>query len=319
MIQCGMIMDPIAAINIHSDTSFALLLAAQQRGWQLHYFELPDIFLLNGQIYGRSRLLRVQRQEKQWFIFEKEQMLPLNQLNLLLIRKDPPFDANYLVLTQLLDRLETQGTLILNRPQALRDCNEKLFATWFADLMPATLVTQQMPLLRQFHQQQGEIILKPLDGMGGRSVVYLQATDRNASALIELLTDYGQRFCMAQRYLPEIQQGDKRLLMVDGQPFPFCLARIPATGELRGNLAAGGLGEVRPLTAADQAIAQKVGPVLKEKGLLFVGLDIIGNYLTEINVTSPTGLQAIEAACPLSISGQLFDIIEQQLAHPTPC
>lgn len=314
MITLGIVMDPIASINTHKDTSFALLLAAQQRGWQLHYLEPADLSLLNGVLYGRSRLLQVMRSDTAWFAFGQQQTLPLSQLNVLLIRQDPPFDTHYLHLTQLLELAERQGTLVINRPQALRDCNEKLFATWFADLMPETLVTQQAALIRQFHEQHAEIILKPLDGMGGSGVFHLQPQDDNRSVMIEILTHHGQRHCMAQRYLPEIQQGDKRVLLIDGDPVPYCLARIPAAGEARGNLAAGGLGEARPLTARDRAIAARVGPLLKQKGLLFVGLDIIGDYLTEINVTSPTCLQEIEAAYPISISGLLLDAIEQQLA-----
>jgi glutathione synthase len=313
MITLGMVMDPIASINHHKDTSFALLLAAQQRGWQLHYLEPADIYMLNGVVMGCSRLLQVRRSDTLWFDFGEQQTLPLCQIDVLLIRKDPPFDTHYLHLTQLLELAEREGTLVINRPQALRDCNEKLFATWFADLMPETLVTKQATLIRQFHEQQGEIILKPLDGMGGSRIFHLQRQDDNRSVVVEMLTQNGQCYCMAQRYLPEIKQGDKRVLLVDGLPVPYSLARIPAAGEARGNLAAGGRGEARPLTTRDRTIAEQVGPLLKQQGLLFVGLDIIGEYLTEINVTSPTCLQEIEAAYPISISGLLLDAIEQRL------
>ena len=230
------------------------------------------------------------------------------------MRKDPPFDTEFIYATYILERAEDMGTLIVNKPQSLRDCNEKLFTAWFPSLTPNTLVTREAKHLRAFHEKHGDVIFKPLDGMGGASIFRLKKDDPNVGVIIETLTEHGHRFCMAQNFLPEIVDGDKRILVVDGEPVPYCLARIPAKGETRGNLAAGGRGEARPLTESDWAIARQVAPILKQKGLIFVGLDVIGDRLTEINVTSPTCAREIEAAYPeVSITGMLMDAIEARL------
>ncbi|WP_241609163.1 glutathione synthase [Rosenbergiella australiborealis] len=314
MIKLGIVMDPIATINIKKDSSFAMLLEAQRRGYEIHYMEMGDLSLRKGVASARTRGLTVTQNSENWFTFTSEQTLPLADLDVILMRKDPPFDTEFVYATYLLERAEEQGTLIVNKPQSLRDCNEKLFTAWFADLTPDTLVTRNRETLHKFWQEHGDIIMKPLDGMGGASIFRVKHDDPNFSVIWETLTQQGTQFCMAQTFIPEIKQGDKRVLVVDGEPVPYCLARIPKSGETRGNLAAGGRGEPRPLTESDWAIARKVAPTLKAKGLIFVGLDIIGDKLTEINVTSPTCIREIEAEFPVSITGMLMDAIEKRLA-----
>ncbi len=314
MIKLGIVMDPITSINLKKDTSFAMLLEAQRRGYQLHYMEMADLYLTNGEARARTRVVTVEYNYEKWYEFGSEQDIPLADLDVILMRKDPPFDTEFIYATYILERAEEQGTLIVNKPRSLRDCNEKLFTAWFADLTPDTLVTRNKSQLKAFHEKHGDIIMKPLDGMGGTSIFRVKQDDPNLPVIAETLTHLGTRFCMAQNYLPAIKDGDKRVLVVDGEPVPYCLARIPQGGETRGNLAAGGRGEPRPLTESDWAIARRVAPVLKEKGLIFVGLDIIGDRLTEINVTSPTCVREIEAECPVSITGMLMDAIEKRLA-----
>ncbi|EKN3347046.1 glutathione synthase [Yersinia ruckeri] len=316
MIKLGIVMDPISSINIKKDTSFAMLMEAQRRGYELHYMEMNDLYLHAGEGRARTRLLTVKEDYNAWFSFGTEQDLPLDDLNVILMRKDPPFDTEFIYATYILERAEIKGTLVVNKPQSLRDCNEKLFTAWFPELTPDTLVSRNKDLIRKFHQQHGDIILKPLDGMGGASIFRVKKDDPNLSVIIETLTEHGSRFCMAQNFLPAITEGDKRILVVDGEPVPYCLARIPAQGETRGNLAAGGRGEARPLSESDWKIARAVAPTLKEKGLIFVGLDIIGDRLTEINVTSPTCAREIEAAFPqVSVTGMLMDAIEKCLSN----
>lgn len=315
MIKLGIVMDPIAHINIKKDSSFAMLLEAQRRGYELHYMEMADLYLNNGEARARTRLLSVEQNYDKWYEFGTEQDIALADLNVVLMRKDPPFDTEFIYATYILERAEEKGTLIVNKPQSLRDCNEKLFTAWFADLTPETLVTRNKAQLKAFWQQHGDIIMKPLDGMGGASIFRVKQDDPNIGVIAETLTELGSRYCMAQNYLPAIKDGDKRVLVVDGEPVPYCLARIPQGGETRGNLAAGGRGEPRPLTESDWEIARRVGPTLKVKGLIFVGLDIIGDRLTEINVTSPTCIREIEAEFPVSITGMLFDAIEKRLAN----
>jgi glutathione synthase len=310
MIKLGIVMDPIADINIKKDSSFAMLLQAQSRGYQLHYMEMQDLYLIEGQARARSRLLSVQQNAEHWYDFGGTQDIALSDLDVILMRKDPPFDTEFVYATYILERAEDEGTLIVNKPQSLRDANEKLYTSWFAEHTPKTLVTRDATRLKAFYQQEQDVILKPLDGMGGASIFRLKPEDANVSVIIETLTGHGSRYAMAQKFIPEIKDGDKRVLVVNGEPVPYCLARIPASGETRGNLAAGGRGEARPLTESDWAIARAVGPRLKAKGLIFVGLDIIGDRLTEINVTSPTCIREIEAAFPVSITGMLFDQIE---------
>lgn len=313
-IKLGIVMDPISDINIKKDSSFAMLLEAQRRGYEIHYMEMADLYLLQGQARARTRLLSVEPNPERWYHFGSEQDLALSELNVILMRKDPPFDTEYIYATYMLERAEDAGTLIVNKPQSLRDANEKLYTSWFSQFTPKTLVSRDPKRLKAFYQQEQDVILKPLDGMGGASIFRLKPEDPNVSVILETLTAHGSQYAMAQRYIPEIVDGDKRILVVDGEPVPYCLARIPASGETRGNLAAGGRGEARPLSDSDWAIAKAIGPTLKAKGLIFVGLDVIGDKLTEINVTSPTCIREIEAAFPISITGMLFDAIERRLA-----
>jgi glutathione synthase len=314
MIKLGIVMDPIASINIKKDSSFAMLLQAQQRGYQIHYMEMADLYMLEGQSRARTKMLTVEENSAGWYQFGSEQDIALSELNVILMRKDPPFDTEYIYATYILERAEEQGSLIVNKPQSLRDANEKLYTSWFSQFTPKTLVSRDAKRIKAFYQAETDIILKPLDGMGGTSIFRLKPGDANVSVIIETLTEHGSRYTMAQRYIPEITDGDKRILIVNGKPVPYCLARIPASGETRGNLAAGGRGEARPLSDTDWAIANAVGPTLKAKGLIFVGLDVIGDKLTEINVTSPTCIREIEAAFSISITALLFDEIEQLLA-----
>ncbi|WP_431297015.1 glutathione synthase [Rahnella sp. PAMC 25559] len=314
MIKLGIVMDPISSINIKKDTSFAMLLDAQSRGYELHYMEMNSLYLRGGEGRATTKKLSVKQDYDGWYEFGTEQDIALQELDVILMRKDPPFDTEFIYATYILERAEEKGTLIVNKPQSLRDCNEKLFTAWFPELTPDTLVTRNAAQLKAFHKEHTDVILKPLDGMGGASIFRLKPEDANVSVVIETLTEHGSRFCMAQNYLPAIKDGDKRVLVVDGEPVPYCLARIPAQGETRGNLAAGGRGEARPLSESDWAIARTVAPILKQKGLIFVGLDIIGDRLTEINVTSPTCAREIEAAFPISVTGMLMDAIEKRLA-----
>ena len=314
-IKLGIVMDPISAINIKKDSSFAMLLQAQQRGYQIHYMEMADLYLLEGQARASTKLLTVQQDPAGWYQFGTEQDIALSELDVILMRKDPPFDMNFVYTTYILEQAEREGAWIINKPQSLRDCNEKLFATQFPELQVPTLVTSQQSLIREFIKEHGDVIVKPLDGMGGTGIFRLYQDGVNIGSTLEMLTELGTRPIMAQRYIPEIVEGDKRILMVNGEPIPYCLARIPQNGEVRGNLAAGGLGQARPLTENDKLIAAKIGPFLREKGLIFVGLDVIGNYVTEINVTSPTCIREIDAQFGTSIADDLFDVLEAGRKH----
>lgn len=305
-------MDPIGSISINKDSSFAMLLAAQQRGWELLYMEQSDLFLRDARAYATVCRLRVEDNPNNWFELGAAHTTPLDRLDILLMRKDPPFDMEYLFATHILEHAEAAGTLIVNRPRAIRDANEKLYTTWFSDCCPPTLVTCKELQIRAFLEEQGDIILKPLHSMGGESVFRLASGDANTSVIIETLTRHGSRFTMAQRFIPEIAAGDKRILVINGEPVPYGLARIPAPGETRGNLAAGGRGEGIALSARDRWICEQVGPALRETGLLFVGLDVIGNYLTEINVTSPTCIRELDALYGLDIAGRLMDVLEKK-------
>lgn len=309
----GIIMDPIASINPKKDTSLALLLAAQEKGWVIWYMEQGEIALSDGVVLARQRPLQVFDSPDRWYRLGDAEEHPLSDLDCILMRKDPPFDSEYVYTTYLLEAAEKQGVLVANKPQSLRDCNEKIFATRFPHCTPPVLVSRDAERLRAFHDLHGDVIYKPLDGMGGSGIFRVCRGDSNLSVIIETLTELGRRTIMAQRYIPEIVEGDKRILMIDGEPVPYCLARVPAAGELRGNLAAGGSGIVQPLSDRDRWIADQVAPTLKEKGLLFVGLDVIGDYLTEINVTSPTCAREIDRAQDTAIGLQLMDALERRL------
>lgn len=313
-IRLGIVMDPIEKIKIGKDTSFAMLLEAQARGWQLHYVELNDLYLRDGRTHARMRHLQVRRDPANWHGFTGEETSPLDVLDVLLMRKDPPFDQEYIYATYLLECAENHGVYVVNKPRSLRDANEKLFTAWFPQCCAPTLVARDALRLRDFLSEQGEMILKPLDGMGGASIFRVSRHDPNLSVILETMTQHNRRFVMAQRYLPEISEGDKRILVVDGEAVPYALARIPAQGESRGNLAAGGRAEGRPLTDRDRWIVEQVGPTLRERGLVFTGLDVIGDYLTEVNVTSPTCVQELDQMFGLNISGLLMDHIERRVA-----
>jgi glutathione synthase len=315
-IKLGVVMDPISQINIKKDTTFAMLLEAQARGWELHYMELGDLHLINGIARARARSLQVRRNPQNWYDLQAPHEIALGELDVILMRKDPPFNQEYIYATYILEQAERDGVYVVNKPQSLRDANEKMFTAWFPQCCTDTLVARDPQKIREFLQQHGEIILKPLDGMGGASIFYVRLGDPNLSVILETMTDHQQRFIMAQKYLPDIKHGDKRILMINGEPAaPYCLARIPSQGESRGNLAAGGRGEGQPLSERDQWIAAQVGPVLREKGLVFVGLDVIGDYLTEVNVTSPTCVQELDKQFDLNISAKLMDHIAGQLQN----
>ncbi len=308
-IQCAVIMDPIQSINIKKDTTFGILMAIQQREWDLHYIEQPDIFLEDGQVFAETQSLKVENNPQDWFTLNARKLTELKDFDIIFMRKDPPFNMEYIYTTYLLELVERCGVCVVNSPQSLRDANEKLFTAWFPECTPPTLVSCQMARLKTFWQQQKDIIVKPLDGMGGGSVFRLQQDDPNVNVILENLTQFGTQNIMAQRYIPEIAQGDKRVLLIDGEPIPYSLARVAAKGETRANLAAGGKGIPMPITEKERWISKQVGPTLKKKGLRFVGLDIIGDYLTEINVTSPTCMREIENHYDIDIAGKLLDAI----------
>lgn len=312
-IKLGIVMDPVSQINIKKDTSFAMLLEAQARGWELHYMELSDLYLWDGRAYAHTRTIEVERNPDQWYKFISQEDISLSEINVILMRKDPPFNQEYIYATYLLEQAERAGCLIVNKPQSLRDANEKLFTAWFPQCCAPSLVTRDPQRIRLFLQEHGEIIIKPLDGMGGASIFHVRKNDPNLSVILEIMTEHAGRYIIAQRYLPEIANGDKRILLIDGEPVPYALARIPAQGETRGNLAAGGRAEGRELTERDWWIANQVGPTLRDKGLIFVGLDVIGDYLTEINVTSPTCVQELDQLFELNISAKLMDTIQHKL------
>jgi glutathione synthase len=314
-IKLGIVMDPISDLNYQKDSSLAMLWAAQQRGWQLSYMEMADLYLQDGEARARMRPLEVFHDANKWYQLGEEQDRNLGELNVILMRKDPPFDNEFLYSTYTLERAETQGALVVNRARSLRDFNEKVFATQFPQCCPPVLVSRDMKRLRAFHQQHTDVIFKPLDGMGGASIFRAQAGDPNLSVILETLTQHGQQQIMAQRFIPEISAGDKRILLIDGEPVPYGLARIPSQGETRGNLAAGGHAKAVELTERDRWICKQVAPKLKESGLLFVGLDVIGDYLTEINVTSPTCIRQLDEAFDLDIASTLMDCIETKLAN----
>lgn len=312
-IKIGVVMDPIEEISFHKDTSLGMMWAAQERGCELWYMQQEDLYISQGKALARMAPITVAMDENNWFERGEYQERPLADLNIIIMRKDPPFDSEFVYSTYILERAEEEGVLVANKPQSLRDCNEKVFATAFPELMPMTTVTRRADILRAFHKEHGDVIFKPLDGMGGSSIFRLKADDPNVGVIIETLTNFGTQQIMAQKFVPAITQGDKRILMINGEAVPFCLARIPMAGETRGNLAAGGTGETRPLTERDWEIARAVGPVLKEKKLYFVGLDVIGDSLTEINVTSPTCLREISRDSGIDVAGQFIDFLLSQL------
>jgi glutathione synthase len=308
-------MDPIGAISYAKDSTLAMLLAAQARGFELAYLEQRDLLLRDGVALGRLRALTVRADPGGWFTLGEPALAPLASLDCVLMRKDPPFDTEYIYSTYILERAEAAGLLVVNRPQGLRDMNEKVYTAAFPQCCAPTLVTRDMTAMAAFLSEQGKIVVKPLHTMGGRSIFVLSLGEPNARVVFEILTDYGERFAIAQRYIPDIAQtGDSRVLLVDGEPVPYALARIPSGGDHRGNLAAGARGVARPLNERDRWLAGQIGPTLAAKGMVFVGLDVIGGFVTEINVTSPTGIREIDKQCGTSIGDELMAAIERRLA-----
>ena len=312
--RLGVVMDPIGAINYAKDSTLAMLLAAQARGFALSYLEQRDLSVRDGVAFGRMRPLKVAADPKAWFTLGDAQLEPLSALQCLLMRKDPPFDMEYIYSTYILERAEGAGVLVINRPQGLRDMNEKVYTAWFPQCCAPTLITRDMNDMGEFLKEHGRIVVKPLDGMGGRSIFVLAEHDLNARVVFETLTGYGQRFAIVQRYLPEIAtSGDSRVLLIDGEPVPYALARMPSAHDHRGNLAAGATGVGRPLDERDRWLAGEIGPKLAAQGMLFVGLDVIGGFVTEINVTSPTGIRELEKQFPIHIGDLLMSALEQRL------
>ena len=311
-LKIGVVMDPIEGINFKKDSTLAMLLEAQSRGWKLYYMEQADLYIAHDVARANMKKLKVFNDADNWFQLNAAEDLPLDSLDAILMRKDPPFDMNYIYSTYILEKAEEKGTIIINKAQSLRDANEKLFTNNFSQCMPPTLVSSQAEHIKAFYKEHKDIILKPLDGMGGASVFRIKEGDSNLGVIIETLTEYGTKLTMAQRFIPEIKKGDKRILLINGVPVPYALARIPAKGETRANLAAGGEGVGIELTDRDRWICEQVAPLLKEKGLIFVGIDVIGDYLTEVNVTSPTCIRELDKQYNINISAILMDWIAEQ-------
>lgn len=313
-LRVGVVMDPIESITPKKDSSLAMLLEATRRGAEIHYLQQADLKLLAGDALGNSRILNVRDDLLDWFTLGSEQEIRLGELDVILMRKDPPFDMEYIYSTYILERAEHAGALIVNCPQSLRDMNEKAYTAWFAECAPLTMVTRSMSEMKAFLLEHERIVVKPLEGMGGKSIFVVVAGDNNANVIFETLTDNGNRYAMAQVFIPEISEGDKRILLIDGDPIPYALARIPSADDFRGNLVMGAVGKGLELSERDRWICAQVGPVLSARGVIFAGIDVIGDYLTEINVTSPTGIRELDSAFDLNIAGTLFDAIEARLA-----
>lgn len=310
----AVVMDPIAEIKFAKDSTLAMLLAAAARGWQLTYLEQSDLYLRDGVAWGRARTLKVFADPEKWFELGEPVDTRLGEFDVIFMRKDPPFDAEYIYTTYILERAELQGAFVANRPQGLRDMNEKVFTAWFPQCCAPTLITRSATEINAFAAEHGKIVVKPLDGMGGRSIFVTEKGDKNLPVIIETLTDYGQRFAIAQRYVPDIAStGDSRVLLIDGQPVPYALARIPSANDNRGNLAAGAKGVGRELNERDRWLAAQIGPVLAERGMVFVGIDVIGGFVTEINVTSPTGIRELDKQFGLNIGDMVIAAFERRL------
>jgi len=316
-IRLAVVMDPISDIKPAKDSTLAMLVAAQARGWELHYLEMADLRLRDGVALGNSRTLQVRASLDDWYTLQDGGTeRRLGEFDVLLMRKDPPFDTEYIYATYILERAELQGALVVNRPQGLRDMNEKVYTAWFPQCCAPTLVTRDMSQMHAFLREHNRIVCKPLDGMGGKSIFVIERGDKNANVVFETLTGYGTRFAIVQRYIPEIvARGDARVLLIDGEPVPYALARIPSEADNRGNLAAGARGEGRELTERDRWLCAQIGPALRERGMLFVGLDVIGDYVTEINVTSPTGIRELDKQFHIDIGSLLMEAIERRLAR----
>ncbi|MCE3284080.1 MAG: glutathione synthetase [Steroidobacteraceae bacterium] len=313
-LRIAVVMDPIERIKPRKDTTLAMLLAAQHRGWDVHYLELGDLWLRDGVAMGRARPLAVRAHDEDWFTRGEPVVTRLGDFAAILMRKDPPFDTEYIYSTYILERAEMQGALVVNRPQGLRDMNEKVYTAWFPQCCAPTLIARDMGDMHAFLREHGRVVCKPLHGMGGRSIFVVDLGDKNANVVFETLTEYGTRFAIVQRYIPDIvTTGDSRVILVDGDPAPYALARIPTEADNRGNLAAGAKGIGRPLDERDRWLAGQIGPALRERGMLFVGLDVIGGYVTEINVTSPTGVRELHKQFGIDSAAVLMDAIARRL------
>lgn len=313
-IQLGMVMDDINHIKPVKDSSFAMMLAAQKRGWVVHYMQQHNLYASRETAYADTQIIRVTDKADTHYEIVSESNIALNELDVIFMRKDPPFNIEYITTTHILDMAEQTGTLVVNRPSSLRDFNEKMFITQFPQCCTPLLISKDSNKLRDFVNEYKDVILKPLDGMGGVSIFRVNPKDSNLSVILETITHNDQKTVMAQCYIPEISEGDKRILLIDGKPVPYALARIPAVGETRGNLAAGAKATGMELTKNDRWICEQITPVLKEKGILFAGIDVIGNYLTEINITSPTCIRELDAIYQLDIASDLLEVVENQLA-----
>jgi glutathione synthase len=311
--KLAVVMDPITQINTKKDTSFAMMLEAQRRGYELHYVQLKHLSIDQGQPLALSQTVSVTDSPDNYYQVISEQNIHLGDMDVILMRKDPPFDSEFLYATHILELAENAGALVVNKPQALRDFNEKLFTALYPDFIPETLVTTQKSEFKAFHAKHKDIICKPLDGMGGTSIFRVDEKGINLGVISEVLTENGTKHAMVQRYMPEIKKGDKRILLVDGEVIPYCLARLPAANETRGNLAAGGSGLAQEVNAENMLVAKAIAKDMPARGILFVGLDMIGNKVTEINITSPTCVREIEAAFDINICEKLFDAIEKRL------
>jgi glutathione synthase len=312
-LTIGIVMDPIDSITPYKDSSLAMLLEAGRRGAEIHYFEQKDVSLVSGTALGQSTLLQVRDDNDDWYTLGERQEVALGDLDAILMRKDPPFDMEYVYTTYILERAQMAGTLIVNAPRALRDMNEKAYTAWFPALTPTTLITRSMEEMKAFLAEYEHVVAKPLDGMGGRSIFVVRKGDKNANVVFETLTDYGSKFAMAQVYVPEIKAGDKRILLIDGEPVPHALARIPSDEDNRGNMVAGAAAVGQEMSKRDFEICEAVGPALREAGVVFAGIDVIGDYLTEVNVTSPTGIRELDKQFDINIAGRMFDAIEAKL------
>ena len=313
-MKIGVVMDPISSINIKKDSTFEMMWQAHQLGWELYYFEMNDLSIDAGVALGRARKATIYQDAAHWYDLADAEQMELGQLDAILMRKDPPFDMEFVYATYILELAEKQGALVVNSPSALRDCNEKAYCAWFPELCPETVISRDAAQIKAFLEKHKDIILKPLDGMGGTSIFRVQQGSPNINVIIETLTELGSRYAMAQRYIAEITKGDKRILMVDGEPVPYVLARIPPEGETRGNLAVGGTGVAQPLSDENRALAEVVGPELRKRNILFAGLDVIGNSLTEINVTSPTCIKEINQQYGTNIALDLMHVIERRVS-----
>ena len=313
VIKTGVVMDPIAKIKTYKDSTFAMLLEAQRRGQALYYMEPGDLFAKDGRVFASMQQLEVRDNTTDWFSLTPAGKRPLDELNVVLMRRDPPFDMDYIYTTYMLELAEKAGTLVINRPQSLRDANEKFFINNFPQCCVPMIISSSSSLIREFVSQQGRCVVKPLDGMGGESIFQVSDTDMNLNVILETITRHDARPVMAQRYIDEISEGDKRILVVNGEPVPYALARYAGEGDFRGNLAKGGSSKGVPLSERDRWICSQVAPELKKRGILFAGLDVIGDWLSEVNVTSPTCIRELDEEFGLNIAGQLFDSIEEIL------